>query len=121
MITSLELQRPRTTPVLAQWDLGIVVEALSKPPYGPLREASLKHLTLETVFLLAMASAGRHSELQALVFDLQYNSNLKGPVLCYTLPLSSCGKIRGLTKSAAHGTSQRLLLVSQILVLLIAQ
>ena len=57
-ITSMELQRPRTTPVLPQWDLGIVLEALSKPPYEPLREASLKHLTLKTVFLLAMASAG---------------------------------------------------------------
>ena len=63
---------PRLTPVLPQWDLGIVLEALSKPTYGPLGEASLKHLTLKTVFLLAMASPGRPSELQALVFDLQY-------------------------------------------------
>ena len=31
-----------------------------------------KHLTLKTVFLLAIASAGRHSEPQALVFDPQY-------------------------------------------------
>ena len=44
----------------------------SKPPYVLLREASLKHLTFKTVFLLAMASAGRSSELQALLFDLQY-------------------------------------------------
>ena len=29
MITSVELQRPRITPVLPQWDLGIVLEALS--------------------------------------------------------------------------------------------
>ena len=72
MITSMELQRPRLTPVLPQWDLGIVLEALSKPPYEPLREASLKHLTLKTVYLLAMASAGRHSEPQAIVFDLQF-------------------------------------------------
>ena len=72
MITSVEKQRPRLTLVLPQWDLGIVLEALSNPPYDPLREASLKHLTLKTDFLLAMASAGRHSELQALVFDPQY-------------------------------------------------
>ena len=76
MIMSMELQRPRLTPVLPQWDLGIVLEALSKPPYEPLREASLKHLTLKTVFLLTMASGGggggRRSELQALVFDPQY-------------------------------------------------
>ena len=68
----MELQRPRVTPVLPQWDLGIVLEALSKPPYEPLREASFKHLTLKTVFLLAMASAGRCSELHALRFDQNY-------------------------------------------------
>ena len=72
MIVSMELQRPRVTPVLPQWDLGIVLEALSKPPYEPLREASFKHLTLKTVFLLAMASAGTRSELHALRFDPNY-------------------------------------------------
>ena len=44
----------------------------SKHPYEPLQEASFKHLTLKTVFLLAMASAGRHSELQVLRFDQNY-------------------------------------------------
>ena len=48
MIASMELQRLRVTPVLPQWDLGIVLEPLSKPPYEPLREASLKHLTFKT-------------------------------------------------------------------------
>ena len=66
----MELQRPRVTPIFPQWDLGIVLEVLSKPPYEPLREASLKHLTLKTIFLLA--SAGRRSELQALMFDQKY-------------------------------------------------
>ena len=56
MITSMELQRPRITPVLPQWDLGIVLEAFSKPLYEPLREAS--HI---------FPSAGRRGELQALV------------------------------------------------------
>ena len=32
MIASMELQRPRSTPVLSQWDLGVVLEALAKPP-----------------------------------------------------------------------------------------
>ena len=61
------MDNPRIT-----WDLGIVLEALSIPPCEPLREASFKHLTLKTVFLLAMASAGRRSELQALRFDQNY-------------------------------------------------
>ena len=68
----MELQRPRITPILPQWDLGIVLEALSKPPCEPLLEACLKHLTLKSIFLLAMASAIRCSELQALVFDQKY-------------------------------------------------
>ena len=71
-ISLMELLRPRVTPVLPQRDLGIVPEAPSKPPYKPLRETSLKHLTLKSVFLLAMASAGRCSELQALRFDQTY-------------------------------------------------
>ena len=49
MIISMELQTPRLTPVQPQWDLGIVLEALSKPPYEPLIGASLKHLTLKTL------------------------------------------------------------------------
>ena len=60
-------------PVLPQWDLGIVLEVLSKPPYEPLQEASLKHLTLKTVFLLATQQEG--SELQGLMFDQKYSSN----------------------------------------------
>ena len=56
MTMSMELQRSRMTPVLQQWDLGIVLEALSKPPYEPVREA------LKTVFLLAMTSARRIGE-----------------------------------------------------------
>ena len=80
MIASMDLQRPRITPVVPQWDLGVVLEALSKSPYEPLREASFKHLTLKTVFLLAMASAGRRSELHALRFLTRttFSSNRRG-------------------------------------------
>ena len=72
-------------PVLPKWDLGIVLEALSKPLYEPLREASLKHLTLKTVFLLAMASAGRRCELRALVFDQKKNCHFKPKLAGLTL------------------------------------
>ena len=66
MVTSMELQRPIMTQVLPQWNLGIELETLSKPPNEPLKEASFKHLTLKTVFLLTRSSAGRRSELQDL-------------------------------------------------------
>ena len=66
----MELQRPRLTPILLERDLGYVLEALSKPPYEPLREAFLKHLTHKAVFPPALA--GRCSELQMLIFDSKY-------------------------------------------------
>ena len=45
MKSSMELERPKLTPILPEWYHGIVLETLSKPPYEPLCEASLKHLT----------------------------------------------------------------------------
>ena len=91
----MELQRPKLTPVLPRWDLGIVLEVLSMPPYEPLREASLKNLLLKTVFLLGIASAGRRSELEALVFDPQYiQLKPKGAEVTLYFTPSSCEKIK---------------------------
>ena len=58
MIVSMELQSPRVTPVFPQWDLGIVLEALSQPPCEPLREAFFKHLTLKTSCLQWLQQGG---------------------------------------------------------------
>ena len=49
-----------------KWNLTLVLETLISSPYEPLEEASLKFLTHKCVFLLALASAKRVSELQAL-------------------------------------------------------
>ena len=43
------------------WDLPLVLECLSRRPYEPLQGASLRNLTLKTVFLLQVASARRVS------------------------------------------------------------
>ena len=69
MISSVDPERLRATPVLPECDLGVVLEALFKSPYEPLQEACPNPFTYKTVFLLAMVSAGRFSELQALVFN----------------------------------------------------
>jgi hypothetical protein len=53
-----------TTP--PKWNLTLVLETLIKHPYEPLETASLKFLTHKCAFLLALASAKRVSELQAL-------------------------------------------------------
>ena len=44
-------------------------ECLMKPPWEPIHQLSLKQLTLKTVFLLAVTSARRMSELQVLSLE----------------------------------------------------
>ena len=51
----LHVQRPRLKPVLQNGTM--VLSWMPLTPYEPCREASLKHLTCKTVFLLDMASA----------------------------------------------------------------
>ena len=51
------------------WDLAAVLEALKEGPFEPIRKADLKWVTFKTVFLLALASGKRRSELHALSFE----------------------------------------------------
>ncbi|XP_060545540.1 uncharacterized protein LOC132711180, partial [Pantherophis guttatus] len=48
------------------WDLTLVLQALTSPPFEPLGSASLKLLSFKVTFLLAITSARRVSELAAL-------------------------------------------------------
>ena len=48
------------------WDLDKVLQALRSAPYEPLESASLRNLTKKTLFLVALATARRVGELQAL-------------------------------------------------------
>ena len=66
LIKSLELKRPICRSLTPKWDLSCVLWSLTKTPYEPLDQASLKHLTWKTVFLLTLASAKRRSEIHAL-------------------------------------------------------
>ena len=43
----------------------MVLHQLTKAPFEPLKDASLKQLTFKTVFLLALASGKRRSEIRA--------------------------------------------------------
>ena len=44
-----------------------VVNELTKAPFEPMKDTNLKHLTLKTAFLLALASGKRRSEIHAWV------------------------------------------------------
>jgi len=48
------------------WDLAIVLAALRAHPYAPLETAPLQYVTLTGLFLLAITSVRRVSELQAV-------------------------------------------------------
>lgn len=48
------------------WDLPLVLQAFTGPPFEPLRESSLMYLSQKVVFLVVITSARRISELAAL-------------------------------------------------------
>ena len=66
MIRHFLIQRPPKQTPLPQWSLSLVLRALREPPFEPLHSISLKALTFKTVFLLALASGRRRSEIHAL-------------------------------------------------------
>lgn len=66
LLRSFSILRPPVKKFLPQWDLPLVLESLRRRPYEPAGRASIKDWTLKTVFLLAMASARRRSEIHAL-------------------------------------------------------
>ena len=65
LIASFTRDRPKPNRSIPTWDLSLVLLRLTKPPFEPLSEAPLKWLTYKTVFLLALASGKRRSEIHA--------------------------------------------------------
>ena len=65
LLESFHRDRPKRRRGIPSWNLSLVLHQLTKAPFEPLREASLKHLTFKTVFLLALGSGKRRSEIHA--------------------------------------------------------
>ena len=65
LLDSFHRDRPKGRRGISSWNLSLVLHQLTKAPFEPLREASLKHLTFKTVFLLALGSGKRRSEIHA--------------------------------------------------------
>ena len=65
LLDSFHRDRPKGRRGIPSWNLSLVLHQLTKAPFEPLREASLKHLTFKTVFLLALSSGKRRSEIHA--------------------------------------------------------
>ena len=69
LIASFHRDRSSANRSIPNWDLSLVLLALTRAPFEPLGKADLKILTFKTVFLLALASGKRRSEIHAWTFD----------------------------------------------------
>lgn len=58
--------RPPVKRLLPDWDLSIVLDMLKQPPFEPMLSAKLKFVTFKTVFLIAITTFRRCSDLQSL-------------------------------------------------------
>ena len=67
LLSSFHRDRPKSSRNLPKWNLSVVLNELTKAPFEPMKDTDLKHLTLQTAFLLALASGKRRSKIHAWV------------------------------------------------------
>ena len=65
LLDSFHRDRPKGRRGIPSWNLSLVLHQLTKAPFEPLKDASMKHLTFKAVFLLALGSGKRRSEIHA--------------------------------------------------------
>ena len=65
LLDSFHRDRPKGQRGIPSWNLSLVLHQLTKAPFEPIKEASLKHLTFKTVFLLALWSGKHRSQIRA--------------------------------------------------------
>ena len=65
LLDSFHGDRPKGRRGIPFWNLSLVLYQLTKAPFEPLKEASLKHMNFKTVFLLALGSGKCRSALHA--------------------------------------------------------
>ena len=67
LLSSIHRDCPKSSRNLPKWNLSVGLNELTKAPFEPMKDTDLKHLTLKTAFLLALASSKHHSEIYAWV------------------------------------------------------
>ena len=67
LLSSFHRDRPKSSRNFPKWNLSVVLNELTKAPFEPMKNTDVKHLTLKTAFLLALAFSKRHSEIHAWV------------------------------------------------------
>ncbi len=86
LLSNFHQSRPSSRNVCPDWDLASVLNCLMGPPFEPLDKAPLKLLTWKCIFLLALASGSRRSELHALEFSSISWSRNKEKVFLRPIP-----------------------------------
>lgn len=66
LIEGMEITRPKTRNIWPSWDLPSVLNYLNHIPFEPLQAAPLRFIAIKTLFLIAIASGKRCSELHSL-------------------------------------------------------
>lgn len=75
LMSNFERTRVKNKSRIPPWNLSIVLRKLSQSPYEPMKKADMKYITRKTVFLLALASGKRRSELHAMRKDIMYTEH----------------------------------------------
>ena len=78
LLSSFHRDRPKSSRNLPKWNLSVVLNELTKAPFEPMKNTDLKHLTIKTAFLLALASGKPRSEIHAWVANKISNPMGKG-------------------------------------------
>ncbi|XP_077141331.1 uncharacterized protein LOC143815058 isoform X1 [Ranitomeya variabilis] len=65
-VKAVTRSKPVVTQKMPSWDLNLVLSALSGPPFEPIDVIPIKILSLKTILLVALTSARRISDIQAL-------------------------------------------------------
>ncbi|XP_068128005.1 uncharacterized protein [Hyperolius riggenbachi] len=81
---SVERKKPMLKKKVPSWDLSLVLKVLKKEPFEPIADISFRLLTMKTVFLIAITSARRVSELEALCCDEPFCIILRDEVILKT-------------------------------------
>ena len=69
LLSRFQMDCPKSSRNLQKWNLSVVLNELTKSPFEPMTDTDLKHLTLKTGFLLALASGKCHCEIHAWVVN----------------------------------------------------
>ena len=78
LLRSFQVEAPCRSVRPPSWDLLKVLEYLRSPVFEPLSSSSLRDLTQKTLFLVALATAKRVGELQALSRIVSFSSSSAG-------------------------------------------